>query len=84
MKPGDKVVCVNAQPCLVCGKPLSLIQNLVYVIKEGSLKTGVKLLGVENHDHSATSTNVFDARRFRSLDEMKRETQTRNAKSKEL
>ena len=85
MKSGDKVVCVNTQPCLICGEPLPLIQNLVYVVSEGSIEGGIKLIGVENHDHStALSSGYFDGRRFRSLDEMKRETQIRNSKSKEL
>ena len=31
MKIGDKVVCVDDSPCGVCGAPINLIKNQVYV-----------------------------------------------------
>jgi hypothetical protein len=77
MKIGEKVVCVDDNPCLVCSAPLGLIKNNVYVIRglrmtttKGSLI--LDLIGMNPNCH--TDGQGYSAKRFRSLDELKKQS----------
>jgi hypothetical protein len=88
MKAGDKVVCVNNGPCIVCGTISKLILGSVYVISRTSIgnsatKYAVRLdlLGMSLPNCHPSNTDVwFASRRFRLLDEMKKESEQRNTK----
>lgn len=80
MKIGDKVVCVDAGPCVLCGKPVPLVSGLVYVVRsmEISILTGnplVVVIGRMPECHRIEGQlQAYVASRFRLLDELKQES----------
>lgn len=79
MKTGDKVVCVNDSPCTVCGIPVPLFMNSVYVSigasdnwADGIMR--LKILGYDSKcEHALGCRGWVGAWRFRRLDELKKE-----------
>ena len=76
MKIGDKVVCVDDSPCSLCGAPINLIKNQVYVAMGVSDQwppdLRVSILGRKSKcEHGRELEHWVAARRFRLLDELK-------------
>lgn len=81
MNTGDKVICIDNQPCKICKDDTGLILNNVYVIRLVELspkkaKPHVLLLGFSSKcSHNHDSEMRLSITRFRKLDDMKREAQ---------
>jgi len=87
MKTGDKVVCVDAQPCWVCGLPIGLTEGATYVVERTGVhnENGLAVVWLVGQRTACgwrhtDPTNSFGALRFRKLDELKAENAAREAK----
>lgn len=79
MNAGDKVVCVDAQPCWYCGLPMGLKEGAVYVVeKHGTHENGLAVVWLVGQKSTCSHRHTdpihwFGALRFRKLEELKAE-----------
>jgi len=86
MKTGDKVICVDAQPCWICGLPMGLTEGGIYVVeKHGTHENGLAVVWLVGQRTACSfrhkePQNSFGALRFRKLEELKAENVERESK----